>query len=246
MMKTQATTLAPQFKPLYKQVQELITERIVEGVWKPGEILPSEFQLADLLGVSQGTVRKALNSLTEENVVYRRQGVGTFVSEHTLQKMLFHFFHFTQDDSTLQELPNAELKGIQRLPVSEALAALLQCDPDEEVILIDRVRFINDRPCIAEQIYLPYRLFAGLELAEKLPHSLYHFYQQQFSVTVHKASDRLKATLATEREADWLGVKIGDPLLSVARVAKSLDGKAVEYRVSLANSDDMHYLVELN
>ena len=71
------------FQPLYKQVEEHVTQLIVEQRWKPGEMLPNEFALAEEFGVSQGTVRKALNSLTQAKILTRRQGVGTFVSEHT-------------------------------------------------------------------------------------------------------------------------------------------------------------------
>jgi GntR family transcriptional regulator len=235
----------PHFQPLYQQVQQLITERIVEGEWKPGEMLPSEFQLADLLGVSQGTVRKALNALTEERVVFRRQGVGTFVSEHTLQKLLFHFFHFTDDDG-VAEFPNAELKDISLTDADDEVAQALDITPGSRVLRIHRVRTLNERPSIRELIYLAYKDFGDLHKEASLPHSLYHFYQKAFNITVHKAADRLKATLANAEDAEQLSVEIGHPLLQVSRVARALDGRIVEYRVSRANSDHLHYLVELN
>ena len=237
---------SPTFKPLYKQVQELITERIIEGSWKPGEILPSEFQLADLLGVSQGTVRKALNALTEDNVLFRRQGVGTFVSEHTLQKMLFHFFHFKSDDGDVAELPSAQLIETRLITPDDDLRSLLDIKPDEKVIEIHRVRSIKNTASIRELIYLPHRYFMELDKEEKLPHSLYHYYQQNFNITVHKATDRLKAVLADEQDQRILNIAAGQPLLEVTRTARALDGRTVEYRISRANSEDLHYLVELN
>lgn len=237
---------SPIFKPLYKQVQELITERIIEGVWKPGEMLPSEFQLADLLGVSQGTVRKALNALTEDNVLFRRQGVGTFVSEHTLQKMLFHFFHFKSDNGDIPELPYAQLLETRLITPDNRLQSVFNIAADEKVIEIHRVRSIKNTASIRELIYLPHRYFMDLDKEEKLPHSLYHYYQQHFNITVHKATDRLKAVLADEQDQSILNVAAGQPLLEVTRTARALDGRTVEYRVSRANSQDLHYLVELN
>ncbi|NLQ17346.1 GntR family transcriptional regulator [Marinomonas sp. M1K-6] len=245
-MTDKAPQPSPIFKPLYKQVQELITERIIEGIWKPGEMLPSEFQLADLLGVSQGTVRKALNALTEDNVLFRRQGVGTFVSEHTLQKMLFHFFHFKSDNGDIPELPNAQLLEIRLITPDTHLRALFGNSSNEKVIEIHRVRSINNTACIRELIYLPQGYFVDLEKEEKLPHSLYHYYQQRFNITVHKATDRLKAVLANEQDQAILNIASGQPLLEVSRTARSLDGRTVEHRISRANSQDLHYLVELN
>ena len=96
------------FQPLYKQVEEHVTQLIVEQRWKPGEMLPNEFQLASELNVSQGTVRKALNSLTDDKILNRRQGIGTFVSEHTGHHSLYRFFPLIADGRT-PELPKAEL-----------------------------------------------------------------------------------------------------------------------------------------
>ena len=69
--------------PLYRQIREWIVARIVHGDWRPGDILPSEIKLAAEFGVSQGTVRKAVDALVAENLVIRHQGKGTYVTVHT-------------------------------------------------------------------------------------------------------------------------------------------------------------------
>ena len=96
-------------RPLYRQVRALLTDRMIEGVWRPGQSLPSEMQLAAELGVSQGTVRKALDELVAQNLLVRRQGRGTFVNEHSQQRSLFHFFKLVSD------------RGEHRLPASRLL-----------------------------------------------------------------------------------------------------------------------------
>ncbi|MCA3040689.1 MAG: GntR family transcriptional regulator, partial [Rhodocyclaceae bacterium] len=68
------------FQPLYEQIKALITRSLVVGEWGPGELIPSEFELARRFGVSQGTVRKAIDALAAEFIVVRRQGKGTFVA----------------------------------------------------------------------------------------------------------------------------------------------------------------------
>ncbi|MCZ6453712.1 MAG: GntR family transcriptional regulator, partial [Alphaproteobacteria bacterium] len=87
-------------KPLYAQVEEIIRQRLIDNYWKPGDALPSEIQLAAELDVSQGTVRKALNDMVAENLLVRRQGRGTFVSEHTERRALFLFFSLVGEDGT--------------------------------------------------------------------------------------------------------------------------------------------------
>ncbi|MFT2110434.1 GntR family transcriptional regulator [Marinomonas sp. 2405UD68-3] len=242
---TQKNRLSPQFKPLYEQVKELIIERIVGGIWKPGEVLPSEFQLADMLEVSQGTVRKALNTLTEENIVFRRQGVGTFVSNHTLQEMLFHFFRFKHDCGEGSELPTANLIDIQLLDATPTIANALELKKDTRVIQLHRVRIINDEPCIRELIYLPYHYFGDLHLESTLPHALYNFYQNTFNISIRNAVDSIKAVLSNAIDAELLEVEENQPLLEVARIATALDGRRVEYSISRAHSANMHYEVKI-
>src|SRR3546814_5348116 len=93
------------FKPRYQQVKDRLIGRLIGSYWKPGDLLPSEMQLAEELGVSQGTVRKALDEMTADNLLVRRQGRGTYVAEHDQEHALFHFFKRSEEHtSELQSL----------------------------------------------------------------------------------------------------------------------------------------------
>ncbi len=233
------------FQPLYKQVQEHVTQLIVEQRWKPGEMLPNEFQLANEFGVSQGTVRKALNALTDSKVLTRRQGVGTFVSEHTGHQALFRFFPVVEDGKT-PELPRAEIVSLSECQADQDVRNNLQLSAEEPVILLARKRLLNDVVCLLENIYLPEKHFPGLPEAQEIPHTLYHFYQINYNLTVHKTTDRIKAVLAQPDDAAALGISTGDPILLFTRITKSLDGKIIEYRVNRCRSDNYHYLVDFD
>ena len=233
------------FQPLYKQVEEHVTQLIVEQRWKPGEMLPNEFQLAEEFGVSQGTVRKALNTLTQSKVLTRRQGVGTFVSEHTGNQALYRFFPLVEDNQPSQ-LPNAEIVSFELETPSEDVAKQLNLEEGDEVIRLSRKRLLSDIVCLLEDIYLPEKYFPGLHTIPELPHTLYHFYQLNFNLTVHKTTDRIKAIIANEQDAQDLGIQAGDAVLMFTRHTRSLDGKLIEYRVNRCRSDNYHYLVDLD
>ena len=98
------------FKPLYAQVKDRLIRRLVDGTWPPGMALPSEFELADELKVSQGTVRKALDAMTAANLLVRRQGRGTFVAEPEESRILFQFFHLKPDSGEVTFPQSAVLK----------------------------------------------------------------------------------------------------------------------------------------
>jgi GntR family transcriptional regulator len=189
-------------------------------------------------------VRKALNSLTDAKILTRKQGIGTFVSEHTGHHSLYRFFPLIADGKS-PELPKAELLLVETQMATMQVAEALELDPNAKVIVLNRRRILNNEFCMAETIYLPHKYFAILENNPEVPHTLYHFYQTQFNLTVRDTRDSIKAVLATEKDADMLGIKEGDPLLEVTRVTHSLDNKAIEFRLSRCRSDNYHYLVEL-
>jgi GntR family transcriptional regulator len=201
-------------------------------------VLPSEPELAADLGVSQGTVRKALDEMTAENLVVRRQGRGTFVAKHDDARILFQFFRLTPDSGERQ-LPESRFTDI-RLCHDDAAAAKLGITAKEQILRIDRIRSLEGQTCMFETIYLLAALFPGLESRE-LPNNLYGLYAADFGITIGQAKEQLKAVAATAREAEVLGIRVGDPLLQIDRVAYALDGQRVESRVSWCRTDAFHY-----
>ena len=93
-----AARSAPSFSPLYQQIKALLTAELQAGVWKPGEAIPSEQELATRFKVSQGTVRKAVDELAAENRLMRRQGKGTFVATHAEAQTQYRFLRLQPDD----------------------------------------------------------------------------------------------------------------------------------------------------
>src|SRR6185437_2452160 len=85
------------YQPLYAKVRDAFVQRLVDGSWQPGQALPSEIELAQEIGVSQGTVRKALDALASENLLVRQQGRGTFVALHDETRVPFRFFRIVPD-----------------------------------------------------------------------------------------------------------------------------------------------------
>jgi GntR family transcriptional regulator len=231
------------FRPLYRQAKDALVQRIAEGQWQPGQIIPSEFEIAADLGVSQGTVRKALDEMTAENLLVRRQGRGTFVARHDNERILFQFFKLTPGDGK-RRFPESRILDVRVVRASPEACTRLGLAPGDKVIQIERVRSLEGIICIAEGMVLPQALFPGLERRE-LPNNLYELYATEFGVTVARASERLKAIAAPPRVAKHLKVAIGTPLLSVDRLALGIKGTPVEWRVSLCRTDDFHYLSDL-
>ena len=231
------------FRPLYQQVKAELLRRLADGVWRPGAALPSEVQLAGEIGVSQGTVRKALDELASENLVVRRQGRGTFVAEHDERRILFQFFKLVPDDGP-RLFPDSRVLEVAVARADADERAALDLGAGARVIRIRRLRMIAGTPLILETLSLPQAVFPGLE-ATPVPNNLYSLFATRYGVTIARARERLKAVSLSAAEAAALGVKAGSPALRIDRIALALDGMPAERRLSLCLTTDAHYLSDL-
>ncbi len=234
----------PDLRPLYMQVRSVLLERIESGSWRPGVGLPSEFALADELGVSQGTVRKALDSLARDHLVVRRQGSGTFVAEQTPAEVLFRFFKIYRVNGD-RVLPDSAGVRIRQGAASRRECGRLNLRPGVDVIRISRIRLDQGTPFIREQITLPADVFPGLAGANTVPNTLYDLFQREYGVTVARADERLEPVVAGTADARALEIEVGTPLLKVDRIAIGLNERPIEWRVSLCHLKGRTYLAEL-
>jgi GntR family transcriptional regulator len=152
---------SPTFSPLYQQIKSLIMQSLQSGEWKPGELIPSEVELAYRFKVSQGTVRKAIDELSAENLVVRRQGKGTFVATHHEAKVQFRFLRLMPDNGDAQQ-PENHIIEVKRMRGPAEVTRLLDMKAGDSVVYIKRVQFFDGTPIILEEIWLPGSLFKGL------------------------------------------------------------------------------------
>jgi GntR family transcriptional regulator len=236
------TVQGPDFHPLYRQVKQLLLQRVVSGDWKPGQILPSEAKLAEQFNVSQGTVRKALEEMAAEHVVVRHQGKGTFVTARGVGQPV-HFFSMTTADHTpLADRVNTSFHHVV-VRASQADQDALEIGPDAEVIRIYRVRAINGTPAICDEIVLVVDVFPGFvdHLDEDPQANTYVIMEKEYGIVAARAEEWLSAVPAESREAEALELELGTPLLKVMRISYGLDGMPVELRAMWVNSTDCHY-----
>ena len=232
------------YRPLYRQVKEVLIKQLGDGSWVPGQLLPSEPEIAADLGVSPGTVRKALDEMSSESLLVRRQGRGTFVGSHDEERILFQFFRMVSDNGE-RRFPESRTISVAVAKADEGAAARLGVGLKESVVTIERVRWLDGRPCIHEHISLPRALFPGIERIKDLPNNLYALYSTKYGVTIARGSESLKAVKAGPRQVELLGCEPGEPILSIDRVALGVDGARAEWRRSLCRTDRVHYLTDL-
>jgi GntR family transcriptional regulator len=229
--------------PLYRAAKRALLQAIENGACAPGHTLPSETQLAAAFGVSIGTVRKAVDELVAEHVLVRRQGRGTFVATHGTDRFLFQFFHVERADG-LREAPALELLSFDRLRADEEAAAALGVQEGDPLIRIENRLLLQGSAVIHDCLVLPSALFKGLteKRFRERPGTIYQLYQSDFGITVLRAIERARASLADRAHSRILGVPVGAPLMQVHRTALTFGDRPVEYRISTINTARHDYV----
>ena len=241
--------------PLYRQVKRELQRQIESGRYTPGDTLPSESAIAAALGVSIGTLRRAVDELVLENVLVRRQGRGTFVALHGTDSFMFQFFHVeprgdpSQEGTPHQrELPGVELIGFARARADETEADVLRLRPGDAVLRAAHRLSLRGRPVVHDRIVVAAALFRGLNEKRwrERPSTVYRLYQSDFGISVLRARERVRAVGATAETARILGVGLGVPILEVHRVALTFGGRPIEYRVSSIHTAAHDYVSTLS
>lgn len=228
--------------PLYMQLINVIKRAIAEGQLRPGDAIPPERELGEMLAIARGTVRKAFQQLFEEGILIRQQGAGTFVAPHLRQSLpLLESFSEMADASGGQA--QSELVGYQRRIASPQECQILQLSTQQnEVVELTRVRKINGIAISVQTALLPAQL---LEKITDLPDSLYRYLEQKGMPVLH-ANQRFAAVAADDRLAHYLGVRQQTPLLLVTRTGWSHNDMPVEYTRTWCLSDYHDFTLELH
>ena len=247
---TVVVAATPAFSPLYQQIKALILQSLQSGEWKPGEAIPSEMDLAARFGVSQGTVRKAIDELATENLVVRRQGKGTFVATHSEQHVQFRFLKLAPDSGApgAEGPAQREIIDCKKIRASAEVARALAIRTGDAVLQVRRVLSFVGVPTILEDLWLPATPFKGLNAERLSQHhgAMYALFETEFNVRMVRAEEKIRAVAAVNGRELLLKVAPGTPLLCVERIAYTYQDLPMELRRGYYRTDSHHYFNALN
>jgi GntR family transcriptional regulator len=224
--------------PLYIQVRDLVLEKILSGYWQPGSPIPNEHELSQELGVSIGTIRKALDIVENEGLLTRKQGRGTFVRDFEERPMSFSNVVARNGDRII---PTIQSGSSEIIEADAALAKLLGAAIGGPVLRIKRTCVHLGKPFKWECCYLPAQLFP------KLPDDLLNYrissLAQRNSIAIGKRIERVDPATATDEDAERLKIEPGKQLLALDRIIYSMDKRVIERRVARCNMAHTKYEV---
>jgi GntR family transcriptional regulator len=232
-------------RPLYLQVRDHLAREIAARIRRPGSALPNEVDLARQLGVSAGTLRKALEALEQERLITRQQGRGTYVRDDSAADASIWFENLRTSDS--EPIPaDVAFLGVTGGPATDAELQHLGLTARELVVRTRQVRSWQGAPFTYEEASLPASRFSGLE-----PSALTGPYQlsalaQNYGALLGGGSETVEIVEADTTVANQLGVATGTPVLKLDRVIRSRDAIPLEWRVAYCYLRSAKYVADLH
>lgn len=232
--------------PIYQRIRDQIAGEIARNIWGPGDAIPTEAELAETHKVAVGTIRKAIDLLVVEGLIERSQGRGTFVRRPSFDSSLFRFFRFQGPDGT-RRVPESRIIGRDLRPGPQEATRALGMPEDAQVLHLSRLRLIDHRPVLAEEIWLPALRFAALmTLApDAFGDLLYPLYERHCRAIVASARESLSVAAAETAVARTLAIEPGAPVVVIERLALGYDDQPLEWRRSIGPADQFRYQIEI-
>jgi GntR family transcriptional regulator len=220
-------------KPLYRQIQREILACLALGEWKPGAQLPTESELADRFAVAIFTVRAAVGHLVAAGILARRQGKGTFVAQHERDRRRQKYSKVFDYERRKPVLTHKDIANFRKRRADDRAMYLLRLDPQKSLVYCwETILKENDHVIGIRSICVPAHLFSGLTVQVLREHkqNMYALYQDLCGVNVIRMEDCVRAGKADARRAKLLGIRRGDPLLHVERIAFTYNDMPIELR----------------
>lgn len=228
------------------QLRDLVADRIQNGVWQPGDRLPSEVELCERFALSRTVVRQALSELVHDGLVVREQGKGSFVAHPKISEGLVQRLTGFYEDMAQQGLrPVSKVLRQEVVPATATLSRHLDVVAGAPLIVIDRLRFINNEPLVLVRTCIPERLCPLLTEIDLTQRSLYDVLASEADLVITRGRRWIEAVGASATQASLLGVERGAPLIRLESVSYLADGTPVEYYDAIHRSDRARFEVDL-
>ena len=224
--------------PLYILIEQNVRDLIMRGLLHPGDLVPSEFELADFYGVSRLTIRHALDDLAQQGWLNRRHGVGTFVASPSVARITPSKLSFTEQMRAIGRTPSSRQIRIQIIPASSEVARRLELQVGASVVEIVRVRLADNEPILLETAYVSHDRFPELTPNVDLSNaSLYEYLSEHCHTNVTTMYQTLVPVLLTEAEAQYLEIEPLTPAVHSEVIAYNATGEPIEYSRSVTRGD---------
>lgn len=219
--------------PLYYQISQQIRDQIEAGELKPGDRLPTEKELQEEFEVSRATVRRAISDLVYAGLLERRRAIGTIVARGKIEGSLYGFGSFTNEIMKRGLTPKTKILDFRIEPAVSPIAEFLHIKTSEPVVVLERMRIVEDEPVAVETWYAPANFVPGIQRSdfqeEGEGQSTYYMLEKRFGLRLYRAKDTIEAVALEPGDAKLLNLIKGYPVLLRTRVSYTLSDTPALY-----------------
>ena len=231
--------------PMYHQLKRRIIDDISRLEMRPGDLLPGEHKLCEQFGVSRTVVRQALSQLEHQGVIERVKGKGTFVAHQKTPESLVHTLTGLYEEMAARGgHVRSEVRRQEVVPADDEVADALGVAPGAPVVVIERLRFVNDEPWSWTTTYLPHEV-GVLVLQDDLRDQSLYALLAAHGVRAVRGVRSAEAASADEEQAALLRVSPGQALLVLRSVGYDENDRTMEYFVAYHRGDRSRFEFQL-
>jgi GntR family transcriptional regulator len=232
--------------PLWYQVKENIIDLIEQGSYSDDSSLPTEKQLCKQFEVSVITVRKAMDELTREGILVKKQGKGTFLNTKKFKRELKNFYGFSQDITNAGATPSRKIISFEIKKPPLFISRKLGIKSDEEIYEIRTLTLANEVPVIFSVFFIPESRLKSLKKEKILAKSIYNILVDDYKIKLKNETWNIAATALDEYEAKLLNAKPGIPALMHESISYDINDKIIMYAKGVLRSDICTFSISLN
>lgn len=231
--------------PCYYQVYLYLKKNIENHTFSCGQQLPSERLLSERFNVNRFTIRRAIENLIGDGLVYPIRRKGYFVKTDDLDILIHKKTSYTQNMLEKNLTPRVEILGIETSEPSDEYMKLFNIDKKDKVWVLCFLRYYNTIPMALSRCILPYESFPDLNIHISVNRSLYNILNTQYDIITTRVSSVCEVSSANKKEAKYLFVLGDAPLLKVTSTAVDQNGRYIERSISKFRSDMVKIKIDL-
>lgn len=232
-------------RPIYQRLRDQIVAEIAQNIWKPGEAIATEGELAAKYKISVTTVRKAIDCLVIDGLIERISGSGMFVRRPDFDHA---FIRFTRvwGSAGDRRIPQSRIYKREILSGPPEVTSALNLKEGARGIRLLRLRIHEGAPIIHEEIWLDEARFGSiLTMEEDQPKLLYPIYESLCGAIVARAEETITIEKANKTDVELLGLRKGSSVVSVKRLSLGYDDNPIEWRYSRSSTEGFHYKIDI-
>lgn len=231
-------------KPVYVQIADELRQNLNDGIYKPGDKLPTEEHLSTQFGVNRHTLRRAIAVLKSEGLLRVDQGRGTFVSSSIIRYPIGKRVRYNETLRAQGHEASFKVLRSLKIPAESAIAEALEIKVGTPVALIERLGLADEQPISVSTNYFSLSLFPDILAHCQQAASISKMFREVYGCDHIRRVTQISARIVKHQDARLLEFPLNHPILLAEAVNVDQEGRVIQYGVTRYRGDRMELVFE--